>query len=63
MNDFMLKSLPVEPTEDFWMKIALLIDGYALAPALGLGDCGEFANQRHREFSETGLWRGSAIEL
>jgi len=44
-------------------ELALVIDGYALAPLLGLGECGEFANDRAEEAKSTGRWAGTAIEL
>ena len=43
--------------------LAHAIDGYALAPALGLGDCGDFANARLDAAARTGRWDGTAIEL
>ncbi|WP_459935503.1 BREX-1 system adenine-specific DNA-methyltransferase PglX [Desulfonatronum parangueonense] len=55
-----------EPDEITWnqlQKLALGIEGYKLAPALGLGDCLEFASQRINEFKQTDQWRGDAAEL
>ena len=43
--------------------LALLIDGYGLAPNLGLGDCGEFANAKSKEARRSKHWLGSAVEL
>ena len=43
-------------------KLALLINGYELAPVIGLGDCGKFANAKSQEASVSGIWAGSAIE-
>lgn len=55
--------LPEEPTWGDLQTLALMIDGYDLAPALGLGDCGEFANARMAAYQETGRWTGTSIEL
>ena len=53
--------------EDFgWAtsaRFAHLIDGYALAPKMGLGELGAFANGRADRARETGTWEGSAVEL
>jgi len=55
-----------EPDAITWneiQKLALGIDGYKVAPALGLGDCLEFAGQRISESRQSGQWRGDAAEL
>lgn len=53
--------------EDFdWSQSAVfahVIDGYELAPVLGLGDAGEFANRRGQAAQRTGMWEGTALEL
>lgn len=53
--------------EDFdWSRsaeLAHVINGYELAPALGLADAAEIANERRRVAERTGAWEGSAIEL
>jgi hypothetical protein len=53
--------------EDFdWSRSAVfahVINGYELAPALGLGDAGEFANGRVEAAERTGRWEGTALEL
>lgn len=53
--------------EDFdWSQSAVfahVINGYELAPALGLGDAGEFANRRVEAAERTEMWEGNALEL
>jgi O-acetyl-ADP-ribose deacetylase (regulator of RNase III) len=58
-----LQDLPENPTIDEIFQIALLIDGYNLAPKLGLGDCGTFANAKLDEYNDSGQVKASAIEL
>jgi hypothetical protein len=43
--------------------LALMFDGYELSMLLGLGHCGKFANNIHRQANVSGQWSGSAIEL
>lgn len=53
--------------EDFgWSQSAVFahaIDGYELAPALGLGDAGDLANRAVEAAERTGVWEGTALEL
>lgn len=53
--------------DDFdWSQSAVfahVINGYELAPALGCGDAGDFANRRGEAARRTGSWEGSALEL
>ncbi len=53
--------------QDFnWSQSAAfahVINGYELAPSLGLGDVSEFANARSTAAHRTGTWEGSALEL
>jgi hypothetical protein len=54
------------PQDFSWKQsagFAHLINGYELAPALGFGDAGDFANRRHDAAEQTGTWGGTAIEL
>jgi hypothetical protein len=54
------------PEEVRWGETAVLahvINGYDLAPALGLGDCAELANRKAEEYAQTGVWTGNAAEL
>lgn len=44
-------------------KLAHFINGYELAPQLGLGECGPFANAKEDEARATGTWSGTAVEL
>lgn len=55
--------LPDEPTWDDWMALALGINGYDLAPALGFGEYGQFARDKFKQHEETGVWQGHSIEL
>ncbi len=53
--------------EDFdWSQssaFAHVINGYELAPSIGLGDASEFANARSTAAQRMGSWEGSAVEL
>jgi hypothetical protein len=54
------------PQDFSWQQsrgFAYLIDGYRLAPTLGLGEAGDFANTRGEAAGRTGAWEGTALEL
>jgi len=55
--------LPAKPCWDDLQALALSINGYELAPILGLEDCGDLANDRRQQYQQTGKWEGDSIEL
>ncbi|OUR80381.1 hypothetical protein A9Q83_01390 [Alphaproteobacteria bacterium 46_93_T64] len=57
------KQIPDPLMWDEGAFLSMIIDGYSLAPLLGLKDCGDFANKCAEEASVTGIWSGSATEL
>lgn len=57
-----LSAIPADLCWDNSVYLAHLINGYELAPAAGLGDCGRFVNGRH-DLAETGRWVGDLLEL
>lgn len=58
-----LSKLPEELPWGATAELAYAINGYDVAPALGLGDCGELANRKAEEYEQTGVWTGNAAEL
>jgi hypothetical protein len=56
-------AMPETTTREDLNRLAQAINGYGIAPRLGFGDCGSFANVRREEFSATGRYRGLASEL
>ncbi|MGE5596925.1 MAG: DNA methyltransferase, partial [Hyphomicrobiales bacterium] len=56
-------ALPEDATWPEMQALALAIDGYELAPRLGLGECGDFVNAKREAFAKTGQWDGSSIGL
>ncbi|WP_437978280.1 DNA methyltransferase [Sorangium sp. So ce295] len=55
--------LPEELPWGATAKLAHVINGYEVAPAIGLGDCGELANRKSEEYKQAGIWTGNAAEL
>lgn len=49
-------------TYEAWRHIAALVDGYALAEAMGTSGT-EWANQRIQEYEQMGRWDLPAVEL
>ena len=58
-----LSQLPETMAWDDLQQLALCINGYELAPALGLGECANLANARLAEYRQSGQWRGNSLEL
>jgi hypothetical protein len=56
-------AMPDVTTRADMNRLGQAIDGYDVAPRLGFGDCGSLANERRREFTATGQYRGLASEL
>lgn len=55
--------LPDKPIWDDWMTLALGINGYELAPMLGLGEYSQVVNEKFEQYAATGEWQGNSIEL
>jgi 23S rRNA G2445 N2-methylase RlmL len=62
-GDFSPLPDPPTATWDDLQHLALTVDGYAMARALGMGDCGDLANRALAEFRQSGRWMGGAAEL
>jgi hypothetical protein len=58
-----LQAIPEDFSWETSREFAHLINGYDLAPALGHGELGDFANGRLETARRSGSWEGSAVEL